>query len=114
MSGQAASRAVQRRGPMRVRVIRVKRGFSSALTVIALFAYDVNMTLGVHVCVHHQATSSTHRVVASPLSPRDTIRVRASSVDNVWAWARRGGRLGRSDWASWVTLHGSNLTRLRA
>ena len=41
MSGQAASRAVQRRGPMRVRVIRVKRGFSSALTVIALFAYDV-------------------------------------------------------------------------
>ena len=110
MSAQAASRAVQRRGPMRVRVIRVKRGFSSALTVIALFAYDV----GVHVCVHHQATSSTHRVVASPLSPRDTIRVRASSVDNVWAWARRGGRLGRSDWASWVTLHGSNLTRLRA
>ena len=48
MSGQAASRAVQRRAPMRVRVIRVKRGFSSALTVIALFAYDV----GVHVCVH--------------------------------------------------------------
>lgn len=40
MSAQAASRAVQRRGPMRVRVIRVKRGFSSALTVIALFAYD--------------------------------------------------------------------------
>ena len=53
MSAQAASRAVQRRGPMRVRVIRVKRGFSSALTVIALFAYDVG---GVHVCrVHHQA-----------------------------------------------------------
>ena len=43
MSGQAASRAVQRRGPMRVRVIRVKRGFSSALTVIALFAYDVGV-----------------------------------------------------------------------
>lgn len=63
-----------------------------------------HMILGVHVHgvkhgVHHQATTpAAPRVVASPLSPRDTIRVRASSVDNVWA--RRGGRLGRSDWAS--------------
>lgn len=69
MSAQAASRAVQRRGPMRVRVIRVKRGFSSALTVIALFAYDV----GVHVCVHHQATPAAP-TGSWPLRSRREIR----------------------------------------
>ena len=54
MSAQAASRAVQRRGPMRVRVIRVKRGFSSALTRHSSVPH---MTLVyAPVCrVHHQA-----------------------------------------------------------
>ena len=70
MSGQAASRAVQRRGPMRVRVIRVKRGFSSALTVIALFAYDV----GVHVacaCITRPPAAPTG---SWPLRSRREIR----------------------------------------